>query len=859
MNTRRVLVALAILAIGTPSFAAVKTVTIDRRPPVGQYCPIDNVDFDLTFVAGGPFARVSFSVENTAPGGLYLANRIDNIAVIAKSAYDTHTVVSPGFGTCYDSPGDANTPALDFNAAGTNEALIDLFDSDADGWDLNAYSFLQGGGGAPRNPATGTGTTGGQLVLGSSTDGAVQARTSVLVSGLTPGVEYIVTGWWYVVAISQPLRVTVDSDPCVDADGDGTSSCVDCDDRNGARKPGADEACDGVDNDCDGIVDEDAPCAVTCDPATSLVANGRVTSTTFGSTRGEALWTGTDFAMFYEDTFSSSLDIHFARVSAAGTEVGQDLAFNDSTLADRLPRAAWTGTEYGVAWVQNKLPVFRLAKRNGTPLGNLIHIHSSGFEVAGIDVAWTGSDFGVVWTEGTAVNDTTAESLYFQLLSATGIPQLPTPLKLNVTIQNPLLKQPRIVWNGSAFGVTWLEDSSPRVKFRLVPRLALSSGPALDVAPAAVNPTSPALAAGGSGQFGIAWYEFRDGAEPEIYFARVSAVGAKLGSDVRVTNATGQSFAPTLAWSGAEWGLAWDDLRSGDEEIWFARVSAAGVKLGADVRVTDAAQPSRDPSIVWAGGKFGVAWSDFRDGGNAEIYFTSIGCDCHDGDVDGFSSCVDCDDGDATVYPGAVQTCNGITNDCNNPVWPAPLGVTDQDGDGLAPCNGDCDDTHASVFPNAPQTCDGVNNDCAAANWPYLDGTNELDNDGDGFTTCSGDCNDFASGSYGPPGEARSLALIHTTATGVTSLLWLAPTSPGGNSPVYDTLRSSNPGDFTTGATCVEQNGGGNTVSSDAATPASGETFYYLIRAENLCPGASGIGPLGTDSAGTPRTARTCP
>jgi len=58
---------------------------------------------------------------------------------------------------------------------------------------------------------------------------------------------------------------------------------------------------------------------------------------------------------------------------------------------------------------------------------------------------------------------------------------------------------------------------------------------------------------------------------------------------------------------------------------------------------------------------------------------------------------------------------------------------------------------------------------------------------------------------------------------------------------------------------CVEQNGGGNTVSSDAAAPASGAAFYYLIRAENLCPGAAGIGPLGTNSAGVPRTARTCP
>ena len=49
------------------------------------------------------------------------------------------------------------------------------------------------------------------------------------------------------------------------------------------------------------------------------------------------------------------------------------------------------------------------------------------------------------------------------------------------------------------------------------------------------------------------------------------------------------------------------------------------------------------------------------------------------------------------------------------------------------------------------------------------------------------------------------------------------------------------------------------TVSSDAMAPSVGSVFYYLIRAENSCPGGLGLGPIGTDSNGTPRTARPCP
>jgi len=53
--------------------------------------------------------------------------------------------------------------------------------------------------------------------------------------------------------------VVVRGTACVDADGDGVTTCLgDCNDGRADVHPGADEVCDGVDNDCDGQVDEDA-------------------------------------------------------------------------------------------------------------------------------------------------------------------------------------------------------------------------------------------------------------------------------------------------------------------------------------------------------------------------------------------------------------------------------------------------------------------------------------------------------------------------------------------------------------------------------------------------------------------------
>ncbi len=53
---------------------------------------------------------------------------------------------------------------------------------------------------------------------------------------------------------------------CSDDDGDGVTTCDgDCDDTDAAILPGADEVCDGRDNNCDGSVDEELADCVPCD------------------------------------------------------------------------------------------------------------------------------------------------------------------------------------------------------------------------------------------------------------------------------------------------------------------------------------------------------------------------------------------------------------------------------------------------------------------------------------------------------------------------------------------------------------------------------------------------------------------
>lgn len=63
--------------------------------------------------------------------------------------------------------------------------------------------------------------------------------------------------------LAPELIITSGSSGLVDTDGDGFYNDVDCDDDNPDVHPDAVEICDGIDNNCDGLIDEADP-AVTC-------------------------------------------------------------------------------------------------------------------------------------------------------------------------------------------------------------------------------------------------------------------------------------------------------------------------------------------------------------------------------------------------------------------------------------------------------------------------------------------------------------------------------------------------------------------------------------------------------------------
>jgi len=204
--------------------------------------------------------------------------------------------------------------------------------------------------------------------------------------------------------------------------------------------------------------------------------------------------------------------------------------------------------------------------------------------------------------------------------------------------------------------------------------------------------------------------------------------------------------------------------------------------------------------------------------------------------------------------PERRRFAGGLNNDCTHLSWPALTGTNegDDDGDTFDECGSDCDDAHASVYPQAPQICDGLNNNCADPDWPTLFGTNDGDDDFDTFTECEGDCDDSQSQVWGTPGETWGLLFIDEQ-----TLEWNPPLNMGGSFAFYDVLRTTDPADFVVLGTCVASDHWDTTFPDDM-TPARGQVFHYLTRAQNTCPTAS-EGPLGVRSDGIPRAGTSCP
>ena len=412
--------------------------------------------------------------------------------------------------------------------------------------------------------------------------------------------------------------------------GDPGSCGDDCNDASDAAYPGNTEACDGVDNDCNGVVDDgaefipkdDEPLRISGDIApagpgglafgsdsylaiyaggsegadmyeTRLDVSGaklepteqRIALQNADSSGGPIVWVGDRYGVAWQDRRDGDYEIYFTELGATGNKVLVDTRVTNAFDFSVNPDLAWNGTEFVLAWQDRRNGVFEIfAQRialNGTLAGTAVNV-SSGFVLPPFDaeapsLASGQKSLGVVYASGPSGS----QELIFRSLEQTTLAPIAGPL--TVSVPGAAAVSPQIVWNEDRYVITWYHRTA-----------------------------SP-------------------GAERAIYATAVDEEGKVLTPPVRISEPTAghRSRYPQLLPLGDRMLFLYADDRDNNQgyELYSRMVGADLIPTSAERRLTTAAFDSIYPIPAFGPkGDVGVLFRDDRLNGTQHVFFTRLGC-----------------------------------------------------------------------------------------------------------------------------------------------------------------------------------------------------------------------------------------
>lgn len=241
-------------------------------------------------------------------------------------------------------------------------------------------------------------------------------------------------------------------------------------------------------------------------------------------------------------------------------------------------------------------------------------------------MVWTGSEYGIAWN---SCPTSGGGDIYFAVVTMGGSARVTHARVTDNGSDHDF--GPSLVWTGSEYGLLWAYhvDSTWELRFITIPGSGtVDRYSAITLAFPAQGVASPSLAWGGS-RYGLVW-----GApgtpDQEIYFATLNGDKSVDLDYTEVTNALGTTDRPSIAWSGSEYGIVYQDTRdhAGDVvEVYFSRASPTGVDgTGGGYRVTEFGQKDLEPDIVWTGSEFGVTWHH-EESGASDVRFLRLSPD----------------------------------------------------------------------------------------------------------------------------------------------------------------------------------------------------------------------------------------
>ncbi len=381
------------------------------------------------------------------------------------------------------------------------------------------------------------------------------------------------------------------------------------------------EQCNGDDDDCDGEVDEDFDCARggsrECETECGSAGDQRCEEQcVWGACEPPVELCGNGV----DDDCDGTTDQPEAefRVTVVAEHAG---LWRFSAIADREGYSIASVTQEG-ALTPARVVITRLEAdaENVRSVDGLDLLHN--VAGGGPTVARCEDYLGIAWT--------TEQDLRFSVIRD-GTSSRSEP----VVVEREAIYAPMsfsMIWSGHSFVVAypWRRGGAGQIRLRRFGTDGGSLGTSLQVSQASMYVGYPSMTLTDDG-VAVAWEDNRNGAfQWEVYLARATAELRMVGTETRITTSseTGNARAPSLAWNGEGFGLAWVAGEDHREQVFFVRLSREGERLGTARRVAVTRGRARHPSLVWTGHEYALAWRSVEgphDRGN--IFFVRLTSD----------------------------------------------------------------------------------------------------------------------------------------------------------------------------------------------------------------------------------------
>ncbi len=419
----------------------------------------------------------------------------------------------------------------------------------------------------------------------------------------------------------------------LDLDGDGhrspkpgfapgaPGSCGDdCDDRSPTAHPGGAEVCDGVDNDCNGKIDDGSAYGGLRQPV-------RVSSTAFDRDNGGGLaYDGKNYGITFsghKQLFSS----YFASVAQDGTFVVPETSLTELNSETYAGPLLHNGSFFESAWAdarqdRNYEVYFNRYDSKGQKLGADLRITRARNFSTNPSLVWNGTESLLVWDDSrSAQGANDAPRVFGQRVAFDG-----SLVGDNVQLTTGAGEMPSIALGLKRVGVAYAAQvSADETHVQVV-----TTAPDLSAASAPIDLGGTKVVAPGivyfNGRFLVAWTRLDPLPGASISGAVVDENGTVLIPERALTTGATVARSFSLLSLGDRVVLVWADNHDGNYELYQQIMDVNLNVVSPRTRLTFTPTDSLVQGTAFGpNGDLGVLFDDWLSG-NRQSYFLSMSC-----------------------------------------------------------------------------------------------------------------------------------------------------------------------------------------------------------------------------------------